>query len=343
MAELLTPSWNMLDELVASAENRVLICAPFYTRVGITHLFDDFGTAKKFQFWSRMNPSDWAHGATNPEELVTLIDILRDDGREIELRLSPYLHAKAYIADDDFALIGSSNLSDGGFDRNIEILIQFKNDEAKQVIRGIETSITAKLRETPIDKFRDWVNNNKAIIQELQENDVFPDNLKGVQKSLDEMLGYGNNKTAVKFDHLDGVSSFVTWMQKNKDLPGAEELLSRYKNIHGDNLTGHFRQCFFGALGFFLTNQYITEIVSNEMKNLRPSDIYNPSPDIKNQWMKYLEDNATLSGDQFNYAILRGILPPGMGGTVIGGGGGISTIKRMLPLVARFLLENSNG
>lgn len=342
MAEIITPSWQLLNDLVTSAKDRVLVCSPFYTKAGLTHLFDNFGTAKKFQFWTRMNPSDWAHGAADPVELVTLMDILLDDGREIDLRLSAHLHAKAYVADEKIALIGSSNLSDGGFDTNMEILVQFKNAEAKKAIRNIEDQISPRLREISLVKFKDWVNDNKIAIKKIQDNDPLSDKLKDIQKTLDELLGHGKRKTKKKFDDKDIMNSFVKWLQKNKKLAGAEELLSRYKNASGINLTGHFRQSFYGAFGFFSTYPKLLKGVASDLRNLNSFDIYAPTQSLKDQWIRYLDDNATLSGEQFNYAVLRGILPPAMGGTVIGGGGGIGTLKRMLPLVAQFVLETDN-
>jgi len=73
---------------------------------------------------------------------------------------------------------------------------------------------------------------------------------------------------------------------------------------------------------------------------MRSDDVYKLPDEISSAWLKHINRHATDSGDGYDYAVLRGILPPSVGGTRIGGGGGISTLKRMFPLVACYLQEN---
>ena len=67
------------------------------------------------------------------------------------------------------------------------------------------------------------------------------------------------------------------------------------------------------------------------------NDIFKPDDELSAYWIRHLDEHATKQGAGWDYAVLRGILPPSLGGTRTGGGGGSSTLKRMLPLVARFL------
>jgi hypothetical protein len=343
MPNILTPTWDTMNKVVNDAKERVLICSPYFTTSGIEYLADNFGPAKAFQFWTRITPQDWASGSINPECLITLIDILQDSGRWVEFKVFPRLHAKAYVADYHLALIGSSNLSDGGFGSSLELLVQFKGAEAKPVIKFIDTNISGQLITFPIDAFKGWVAENKPAIDKLQDESSLSESLKDVQKSLDNILGYGKRPSQKKFDDSERMAAYVAWLQKNKNLPGAKVLIERIKNIRGDNLTGHFRQSFYGALGFFINYPENIEVAARGLEKLKSDEIYIFAQDLLEKWIVYFDENATLNGDQFNYAVLRGILPPVVGGTVTGGGGGISTFKRMFPLVARYLLEKENG
>ena len=69
------------------------------------------------------------------------------------------------------------------------------------------------------------------------------------------------------------------------------------------------------------------------------NEVYQPNSLIANAWLEHVDTHATDVGVRYNYSILRGILPPSLGGTRLGGGGGSSTLKRMFPLIARFLQE----
>ena len=70
-----------------------------------------------------------------------------------------------------------------------------------------------------------------------------------------------------------------------------------------------------------------------------PNYDYQLTDEISDAWLKHVNTHAADKGSGYDYAVLRGVLPPSVGGTRMGGGGGISTLKRMLPLVARYLIE----
>jgi hypothetical protein len=59
-----------------------------------------------------------------------------------------------------------------------------------------------------------------------------------------------------------------------------------------------------------------------------------------NDWSEHLERHGSDGNSLYSYATLRGILKPNLGGVLQGsGGGGSGTLKRMWPLVARFLID----
>ena len=135
------------------------------------------------------------------------------------------------------------------------------------------------------------------------------------------------------------IESFVNWLQKNAGLPGAGMLIDRYFNLSGQNLGGHVRQSYAAVSHFLqLYPTYIQALIS-ELDLLDPEDLYQPDNNLLDDWIRHLNDHATESDSGYDYAVLRRILPPSLGGTRLGGGGASSTLKRMMPLVARFLDE----
>lgn len=344
MPQIILPSWNNLKEIVTTAEERVLICSPYYSSSGIGNIFDSIGDANRFQFWTRLSPSDWVAGATSPEDLLALSDLLLQGGRRVELAAFQRLHAKAYAADYSLALIGSANLSDGGFRANLELVVRFEREEALSAITIIEENIAPRLQQINIESFREWIQRFEPTIQQIRTR---PDNsaeeLQDVQRSLDEILGFGRepqeNRQIEEFSHHD----FGQWLDHHHELSGADMLSDRYHNTSGQNLTGHFKQSFYAVLGFLFENEEHINTLITELAQIEPGRVYEINTNVLDSWLEYFNNHATQSGANYNFSILRGILPPSVGGTRYGGGGGISTFKRMLPLVAKYIREVING
>jgi HKD family nuclease len=344
MPQIILPSWDNLNEIVTTAEDRVLICSPYYSSSGIGNIFDSIGDANRFQFWTRLSPSDWVAGATSPKDLLTLADILQQGGRIVELAAFQRLHAKAYVADYSLALIGSPNLSEGGFRANLELVVRFEGEEALSAINVIEESIAPRLQPLNIESFREWIQRFEPTILQIRARpDDSAEDLQEAQRSLDEILGYGHaaqeNRQIDEFSHHD----FGEWLDHHPELPGAEMLSDRYHNTSGQNLTGHFKQSFYAVLGFLFDHGEYTNILVEELAQLDPGSVYQVNPDVLDSWLEYFNNHATQVGTNYNFAVLRGYLPPSVGGTRHGGGGGISTFKRMLPLCAKYLSEDING
>ena len=339
MPELIVPNWSTLGEVIRGAEKRILICSPYYTDRSINFLVDNLGDVPVLQFWTRLNPQDWLSGAIEPNCLLALLDTLIHDGRTVDLSISSRLHAKVYAADYKIALLGSSNFSDGGFSTNIELLVKFVDDEAESILKNIETNLPQKLSNMNLEVFKNWVSTSEPIIKNLRKKpDDSPDELSEIQRSLDELF-VPPAKNPVNPKDYQLMDSFVEWLRKNEYLPGAKMLLARHFNTDGNNLTGHFKQCYYGALMFLNQNMEIAHYLTEELKTIKEDKIYQPSDDILEEWVDYFEKHSSMRGDDYNFSVLRGYLPSSFGGTCYGGGGGISTFKRMLPLVAEYLSE----
>ncbi|OQB75195.1 MAG: hypothetical protein BWX92_02777 [Deltaproteobacteria bacterium ADurb.Bin135] len=340
MAEIIQATWEDFRQVVISATRELTICTPYFSTEGVNHFFDHMQATPNLFFITRLSPSDWLHGISDPEALTTLLEILSEGSIITSIHIHQRLHAKAYIANDSLGLLGSANLSSGGFEKNFELMARIESEEARKAHEIIHYEASLNGRPITVSALREWVDKNKRKIIRLRpvENNE-AEQLAEMQRELDNMLGFGRHTTPVK-QHLSLVmGKFVEWLKKNLNLSGADVLYERYQNTGGQNLTGHFKQSYYGVSNFLLENKEHIQILSLQLNSLKSSDVFQPGKDLLDAWLEYLDIHATDKGDAYDYAILRGIIPPNLGGTRLGGGGGSSTLKRMFPLVARFIDE----
>lgn len=338
MAHVINPSWNDFRRIVESARNRLLVCTAYFSEDGLGHLFDALPGGTHLTFVSRLSPLDWSNGVADPEALIALLEMLREDGRESRFVVHQQLHAKAYLADSVRGLIGSANLSAGGFDRNFEIMLEIDAAEAAAAELLIEHETSAHGVPIALESFRQWVDEHTTLINGLRREEPDAADLVDVQRSLDRMLGYGHAQAIV--EDIPDIDDYAAWLESNQLLPGSTVLLDRLRNRSGQNLTGHVRQSYYAVVRFLYAYPQHLENLARGLDSMpRAADIYQPDDGLIADWIGHLNDHAADRGAGWDYAILRGILPPTVGGTRHGGGGGISTLKRMLPLVARYLLQ----
>ena len=337
MAKVIRASWDDFRRIVDSARERLLVCVPYYSEEGLGQLFDVFHLEAELSFVSRLSPSDWLGGVSDPEALLVLFELLQKQDRSHRFTIHQQVHAKAYLADRAIGLVGSANLSAGGFDRNFELMVELDTNEAEIADRLIEKEIHDQGRSLCPEALRRWVETHQDQITKLRRKKSEEEDLAEIQRNLDELLGYGNIE--IHTTDILSIEDFVNWLQKNKGLPGAEMLIDRYFNSSGQNLGGHFRQSYAAVSHFLQQCSAHIDSLASGLDSLCPEDVYQPDGNLLDDWIRHLDDHATKSGQGYDYAVLRGILPPNLGGTRLGGGGGSSTLKRIMPLVARFLVE----
>lgn len=268
--------------------------------------------------------------------------MLDSDGIEVELGVYRRLHAKVYAADYTLALVGSANLSEGGFGTNLELAVRFSGEEAVQPIDDLEEACTPILQVMTLEDLRDWVEFSRPTIEEArsvkpQEIEV----LEPVQSRLDRILEFGRmDSSRITEPDPSDMEEFVHWLENNFALPGAEYA---YDAHYGRNqYSGHFKQGFFASMRFLSEYRDLRAPLSEELNGLGPDDQYklNGSPRIAEMWQEHLDAHATDKGSHYSYPTLRSILPASLGGTLSGGGGAGPTVQRILPLVARFILDD---
>jgi len=344
MDQVMIPGWKDLEEVIKSAQDELTICTPFYSETGLDHVRANLPTKliMTIRVFTRISPSDWANRISDPEALLLFLQDTSAIGHSTALFVNQRLHAKAYVANKNKALVGSSNLSDGGFEQNIEMMIMLDGKSASDVASLIDSKIRPEAKKVSAGQLRTWITQHKKSVEEVRKaaESMQAGKLRDAQRSLDRMLGFGRSRSRIKRVTTNDLKLFVKWLKKNKKLAGSEVLIARHENVDGQNLQGHVKQCFFAAFRFLIEHAALQHQLAMALQTMRSDSMYQFTDEISVAWLKHVDRHATDSGDGYDYAVLRGILPPSVGGTRIGGGGGISTLKRMLPLVARYLVEN---
>ncbi|MFI5502334.1 phospholipase D-like domain-containing protein [Nocardia asteroides] len=97
-----------LLKAIASAKRDVFLASPYLTMNLATRLANRVSSKVKWRFLTCLSPVATANGYLPIEGLQRLLDV------GVQIGHHPRLHAKAYIVDDDFALVGSANLTGTG-------------------------------------------------------------------------------------------------------------------------------------------------------------------------------------------------------------------------------------
>ena len=106
-----------LRDLVRSARERLIICAPFITRQGWRVVEDELAVA---DVGLRVSTSLRARAASTGALDVGALADAHQRLPDIEIRNVLGLHAKVYVADDDIAIITSGNLTRASLRDNVE-------------------------------------------------------------------------------------------------------------------------------------------------------------------------------------------------------------------------------
>jgi PLD-like domain len=334
VAESIIARWDVVRSLVQSARQDCTIFTPFYSFDGLSLLDASLRRTVALNFWTRLSLRDWAMGVSDPESLCKLLVKLDSTQRPTHLFRHRTLHAKAYFADSSSALVGSANLSKGGFETNVELMVQLSGTSAADTKKVLTTAASPGAVLVTTDELAHWISSNgKRIKQAQSQLKQGLRELEIAQRETDEELGERptTEPTQVLLDE------FVEWLANNRGLPAAPHLIKLHEDRVIQRQQGHVKQCFAGAFRFL--QEYPTWIQELAQAAQNADGMVTPRGDLLRDWIKHLETHRNASNDLYSYSTLRRELPESRGGTHRGGGGAGTTLKRILPLVARFLSQ----
>ena len=349
MIRSLKPTWDDLRTLVSDAEERLWLCSPYIKDEALGKVADALASRDKplgVRIWTRLSPSDWATGASDPDSLVSFMSLLMESGHEADLGIVQRLHAKVFAADETAAIVGSANLSSGGFQWNLELAVRIEGTPVIDALRLLEEGGQRRLRVLDLDGLSGWVAKYEQDVQKAKASEGDEAiGLADAQAALDSLLGFGKGSDGeIREPSSDDLDAFASWLRGNDGLAGAKVILRRHTNADSQNLMGHVKQSFAGWWRFLSTAPDLVDVLSEVLDSLAADEIYAMDDgSIVDTWTDFFDSHATDVGDFFSFPTLRGVLPPSVGGTREGGGGGISTFKRVGPLLARFMVEREGA
>lgn len=235
-----SPSFADISDLIARSHSALDIFSPFITAGPLDILERTILPSVELNVWTRLSPSDWVYGASDPEFLAAALDSLSAE-RSISLHINQRLHAKAYFADGAFGYLGSANFTEGGFGRNIEVLVSVEGAEAAKALSDLRHALTGS-RPLSIAELIQWVDKHRELIEgaRVEQHDL-AQQLAEAQRDLDLRLGYGTAPAAAERPPavsrrisddptVNTMERFIAWLRGNKHLREAEMVIKRYEN-----------------------------------------------------------------------------------------------------------------
>jgi phosphatidylserine/phosphatidylglycerophosphate/cardiolipin synthase-like enzyme len=170
MARPIIARWDILHSLVRSARKSCTVFSPFYSKGGLTLLDNALRPSVALTIWTRRSLRDWASGASDPETLCEFLVKLAKSRHAVTLFINRILHAKAYFADASSALVGSANLSTGGFETNVELMVQLDGEDAETALEALTAASSLRAVQVDSDELADWVTRHRQLIKRARTN-----------------------------------------------------------------------------------------------------------------------------------------------------------------------------
>ena len=131
MFEFIRSPWTpTFDWLISEAQQSLILCAPYIGQGPCKRIADRIhaGVSETFTITilTDLSRDNVVSGAT---DAAAIADLVRSVSRA-NVHFLPSLHAKAYVADDRYAVVTSANLTDAGLSRNMEFGVLFADGDA---------------------------------------------------------------------------------------------------------------------------------------------------------------------------------------------------------------------
>lgn len=205
-AVLLTGAAEELYEALAGAQQSVQLVSPFLSMaVAIQLASKAEASPARWSLLTRLDPSAVAGGFLSTGGIRRLIEA------GVEVRTAPRLHAKVYLVDHTFGLVGSANLTGSGLGStltpNLELSVRLQADAVVEATRQVAT----------------WWNDAKPVLgHDLTELEAEARKLpRAALVSLPELVGNGSNSALV--DLLADARLVNLWVKAQYGEPDADQ------------------------------------------------------------------------------------------------------------------------
>jgi HKD family nuclease len=135
----------------AAGVQSIVLCSPFLTTAGIKPLLNRFKRKDKVNLdvISRFDEVEWLTGVTEPEVFEELFRLSEKKKWDIKIWLVDSLHSKVILIGNKVAIVGSANITGGGFESNHELGVLISGSKVDTVRKRIEDYKEAGVPLTP--------------------------------------------------------------------------------------------------------------------------------------------------------------------------------------------------
>ena len=318
-----SPRIEELKEAVAAANEHLLLCSPYMTRPGLEATAQALpATVSHIDIWTKMSPTDWLVGASQPDGLLDFIQSFQSSGqRTVALRVSERLHAKIILPDGPLAIAGSANLTSGGFGANVEVVRMVRGVELLELRHFVE-SIRPRLDGVELADFRSFVSSCLAKVDSQEALlDLIRDEMPPHDVSTRSLIPY---------------SAYIEYL-RNSNVGQDHDILGIALNLDRNNNTGKVKHAFYGIQRFLQEYPrhlaFVANLDPDEWFDVRTSRLWA-------DWALFLEAYESEVSDAYQYrmrTLVRTYLTHASGGYLTGGGGGDNELKRAWPSVGRLM------
>jgi hypothetical protein len=318
-----SPNLNDLQQVVATANKRLLLCSPFVSRPGLAAVEEALPTTVgHIDIWTRLSTEDWLTGASQPDGLLEFIDaVAAFPGRSIAMRTSPDLHAKIILPDGPEGIAGSSNLTGGGFGRNIEVVRHVRGQELAE-LRSFTESIRPRLQAVSLESFRNFVAQCLAKVDS--------------QEALLDLIRTEMPPPSIGPRPMISYRAYLDSLQPSID-PLDQQIRTIALNLDQNNNGGKIKHAFYGIQRFLQEYPQHIPFVASLPRN-QWFDV-SGSP-LEQDWRAFLRSYESEHSPAYQYSmwtLVHTYLTPTSGGTRTGGGGGDNELKRVWPSTGQLM------
>lgn len=228
-----------LVEKYCHGVKRVVICAPFITTRGMNQILRALGQKRQvhLELITKFDPVDLLLGYSDREVFEDLFERNRRFAKwDVKIWIVDQLHAKAIVLGSKIGVLGSSNITSGGFQTNEELGAVLQGPMLKQLQQQLEALQTSGIRLTE-EEFR-W-----KRIHELPRYQPYASAIKRLMGQLQReresgLTSFTRGESRVQGTYFHGILDLLEYIKDREPCPEREALtwLHRHALLGGKEI-----------------------------------------------------------------------------------------------------------